>query len=299
MTVTVDAQRPAPNHPLGSEAQATPHYQAELSAVASPTPTPQAQVAATVPVIFSHLASSTTRNLDRGEPLYLQGEAAASTYVVEAGLVALSLNARPDRERIIGLAGPGDLVGALTASQGEYLESAHALSQGVAVRTVPVDQLAEASATATAEVNAAMSRAAGEHLARLTRLLEDSETPVPTRVARTLLRLGDRFGQGIDDAGTGAGSEPAGSNRVGSDRPGSDRPGSDRLGADRRRNRRVRLTLPLTHETIANMVGAARETTTSTIEQMRRSGLVHGTRGRYVIDVDGLTDYANETAAAS
>jgi CRP-like cAMP-binding protein len=89
------------------------------------------------------------------------------------------------------------------------------------------------------------------------------------------LRLGDRFGQSIDD-------------------------GTVASGADRRApSRRVRLTLPLTHETIASMVGAARETTTSTIEQMRRKGLVHGTRGRYVIDVDGLTEYANEAAAAS
>ena len=287
MTVTVDAQRLAPNHPLGSEAQATPHYQAELNAPASPTPTSRAQVAATVPVIFSQLASTTTRNLDKGEPLYIQGEVATSTYVVEAGLVALSLNARPDRERIIGLAGPGDLVGALTTGQGEYLESAHALSQGVAIRTVPVDQLTDGSTTLTAEESAAMSRAAGQHLANLTRLLEDSETPVPARVARTLLRLGDRFGQWVEDGNAAAVTERSAGHR------------SQSAGSGRRAGRRVRLTLPLTHETIANMVGAARETTTSTIEQMRRGGLVHGTRGRYVIDVDGLTDYANEAAAAS
>lgn len=288
MTVTVDAQRQAPNHPLGSEAQATPHYQAELNAPASPTPTPQAQVAATVPVIFSQLASTTTRNLDKGEPLYLQGEAATTTYVVEAGLVALSLNARPDRERIIGLAGPGDLVGALTTGQGEYLESAHALSQGVAIRSVPVERLTDGSTPLTAEESVAMSRAAGEHLANLTRLVEDSETSVPTRVARTLLRLGDRFGQWVEDGGASAAADRATGHRRQS--PGS---------SGRRAGRRVRLTLPLTHETIANMVGAARETTTSTIEQMRRGGLLHGTRGRYVIDVDGLTDYANEAAAAS
>lgn len=286
MTVTVDAQRLAPNHPLGSEAPATPHYQAELSASASPTPTPRAQGAATVPVIFSQLASATTRNLDKGEPLYMQGEAATATYVVEAGLVALSLNARPDRERIIGLAGPGDLVGALTAGQGEYLESAHALSQGVAIRTVPIDRWTDGSASLTAEESAAMSRAAGVHLANLTRLVEDSETPVPTRVARTLLRLGDRFGQRVDDGCASADRAP-------------DHRSQSLGGSGRRAGPRVRLTLPLTHETIASMVGAARETTTSTIEQMRRGGLVHGTRGRYVIDVDGLTDYANDAAASS
>lgn len=288
MTVTVDAHRQAPNHPLGSEAQATPHYQAELIAAASPTPTSQAHVAATVPVIFSHVSSATTRTLGKGEQLYLQGEAAMSTYVVEAGLVALSLNARPDRERIIGLAGPGDLVGALTAGQSEYLESAHALSQGVAIRTVIVERLADGRAPLTAEMTAALSRAAGEHLASLTRLLEDSDTPVPTRVARTLLRLGDRFGHSIDDGSTAAGSAGV-----------SGHDGRPLRGAGRRAGRRVRLTLPLTHETIASMVGAARETTTTTIEQLRRGGLVHGTRGRYVIDVDGLTAYANEAASAS
>ena len=269
MTVTVDAQRQAPNHPLGSEAQATPHYQAELIAAASPTPTPQAHEAATVPVILSHVSGSPSRTLDRGEPLYQQGEEAVSTYIIEAGLIALSLNARPDRERIIGLAGPGDLLGALTIDQDEYLESAHALSQGVSVRAVLVDQLS-GSTTAAAAVTDAMSRAAGEQLTRLTRLLEDTETPVPARVARTLLRLGERFGHSLDAVGTGAQS-----------------------------GHRVRLTLPLTHETIANMVGAARETTTSTIEQLRRKDLVHGTRGRYVLDVAGLAEFASETASAT
>ena len=270
MTVTVDAQRQAPNHPLGSEAQATPPYHAEPTAAASPTPMQQAHEAATVPVILRNVADSTSRTLDRGEPLYLQGEDAASTYVVEAGLVALSLNARPDRERIIGLAGPGDLLGALTAGQLEYLESAHALSHGVAIRTVPIDQHATVDGSGTPVLTAALSHAAGEHLMRLTRLLEDSETPVPARVARTLLRLGERFGQSLD-AGDGA----------------------------THGTHRVRLTLPLTHETIANMVGAARETTTSTIEQLRRKGLVQGTRGRYVLDVVGLADFAHDATAAS
>src|SRR5690606_8212155 len=270
MTVTVDAQRQAPNHPLGSEAQATPHYQAELIAAASPTPTPQAHEAATVPVIFSHVSGSSSRNLDRGEHLYFQGEEAASTYVVEAGLVALSLNARPDRERIIGLAGPGDLLGALTTNQTEYLESAHALSQGVVIMAVTIENMVGSDVAATSAVADAMSRAAGEHLTRLTRLLEDSEAPVPARVARTLLRLGERFGQSLDGIG-GSTSDV----------------------------QRIRLTLPLTHETIASMVGAARETTTSTIEQLRRKGLVHGTRGRYVLDVTGLTDFANEAATTS
>lgn len=274
MTVTVDAHRTAPNHPLGSDAPATPHYLAEPNPVASPTPMPQAHRAATVPVISAHLPASAVRYLAKGEPLYLQGEAAVVTYLVEEGLVALSLATRPDRERIVGLAGPGDLVGALTADQREYLESAHALSHGAAVRGVTLGQPL-AGHEPSAELADALSRAAGEHMVQLTRLLEDSEVPVPARVARTLLRLGERFGQSIDHDG--------GMSRAQTSRP----------------RQVVRLTLPLTHETIAGMVGAARETTTSTIEQLRRRGLVHGTRGRYVLDVAGLTAYANEAAAVS
>lgn len=101
----------------------------------------------------------------------------------------------------------------------------------------------------------ALFAAAGMRLASLHDALEEADLPVRTRLARVLSRLGQRFGQ-----------------------PGPD--GS------------LRLTLPVTHETLAGLVGAARETTTSLMSELRRAGAVEGTRGRYRLRVDTLVTIA-------
>ena len=62
--------------------------------------------------------------------------------------------------------------------------------------------------------------------------------------------------------------------------------------------RDVRLTLPLTHDSLAAMVGAARETTTAVLGEMRDGGLVAGTRGRYSFNLESLSDYAVEASFA-
>lgn len=96
--------------------------------------------------------------------------------------------------------------------------------------------------------------AAGKQLGYVREALEDSELPVGARLARMFLRLGQRFGNMSDD--------------------------------------HVHITLPLTHENFAAMVGAARETTTALLSEMRAEGVIHGTRGRYNFDHNLLSDYA-------
>jgi CRP-like cAMP-binding protein len=100
--------------------------------------------------------------------------------------------------------------------------------------------------------------AAGKQLSYLRDALEDSELPVSARLARMFLRLGQRFGNVSDD--------------------------------------NVNITLPLTHENFASMVGAARETTTALLSEMRSEGVIHGTRGRYNFDHNVLSDYAVSAA---
>ena len=199
------------------------------------------------------------QSLDKGELLYMQGDAAAAAYLVESGLLALSIAARPGRERIVGLAGPGDIIGAHSEGLVRYLDTAAALSQEVNV--VRLDLGGQAISQFGADVRYLLGVAAVQHLERLTNQLEDAEAPVPARVALTFLRLAERFGQATAEGAT-------------------------------------RLTLPLTHDTIASMVGAARETTSTTIEQLRKLGLVTGTRGRYVVRGDGLRAFAELAANA-
>ena len=185
--------------------------------------------------------------LGRGEVLYRAGEPAASSFAVDAGLLKLSLALASGRERIVGVAGPGDLIGALTPHGAAYGETAEALGAAVSVRRLDPRR---------PEHTDALTRAADTHLGWLRQALEEVDLPVAARLARTLVRLGDRFGQRGDDG-------------------------------------RVRLTLPLTHEHLAALIGAARETTTVTLSELRQRGLLEGTRGRYQFDPARLRDAAH------
>jgi CRP/FNR family transcriptional regulator, cyclic AMP receptor protein len=188
------------------------------------------------------------RELVKGERLYGAGDPADTVFRVDQGLVKLSIDVPYGRERIVGVAGPGDLIGALTPAQIALRESAEALSASVVVTVVPRMQ--------ASDFERALFRAAGDQLARVTVALEDGELPVGARLARALLRLGERFGQ-LSEGGV------------------------------------VRLTLPLTHENLAALIGAARETTTAALGDLRRLGLLEGTRGRYRFRREPLVTYAH------
>ena len=193
-----------------------------------------------------------SRILCKGETLYRDGDVADTTYRVEEGLLKLSIDLLTGKERIVSVAGPGDYIGALTPAHSHYDETAQALSQEVRVSVIPSDTLSEALKTEVAS-------AAGQHMNRLRDALEDGELPVPSRLARTFVRLGERFGHVNEEEN-------------------------------------VRLTLPLTHDNFAAMVGAARETTTAVLSEMRDEGVLEGTRGRYHFNLNDLSDYASNAA---
>ncbi len=187
--------------------------------------------------------------LARGDVLYRAGDPAAVAFAVDTGLLKLAIASPTGRERIVGVVGPGDVLGALSPVTTIYAETAEALSVSVAVRALDERRPDHADVVADA---------AGVHLSRLQHALEDVDLPVAARLARALVRLGERFGQRAED-GT------------------------------------VRLTLPLTHEHLAALIGAARETTTLTLSELRQRGLVEGTRGRYRFDPARLREAAHGT----
>lgn len=56
----------------------------------------------------------------------------------------------------------------------------------------------------------------------------------------------------------------------------------------------MQLTLPLTHDHLAAMIGAARETTTAALSEMRERGALSGTRGQYSFDPSELRAYVRD-----
>ena len=196
------------------------------------------------------LPDALLREFRKGDVLYHAQDEAVSLYQIDEGLLKLSLELPTGRERITQLVGPGDYIGAL-ASAPYYGERAEALSAKVGVR-----EIARENADALLP---ALLGATGEQLQRVRDSLEDTDLPVAARLARTLLRLGQRFGHTTE---TG----------------------------------RVHLTLPLTHDTLAALVGAARETTTALIGEMRAEGVLSGTRGRYSFEQGALLEFAYSAA---
>lgn len=200
--------------------------------------------------IVNGAAQYSHRIFGKNEYLFHPQTSASHAWFIDQGMVALTLDAVSDRQRLLGLAGPGDVIGALAPNLNEYTHGAVALSGQVVARLLPLHD---------PDLAQPLAAAAGQHIARLTWALEDAAQPVPARLARTLLRLGQRFGQQTDS------------------------------GA-------VRLTLPITHDTLAALVGAARETTTSIIQQLRHDGLLQGTRGSYRYMPGALQEYAQQAA---
>ena len=189
--------------------------------------------------------------LAAGETLYHQGDSAESAYLVTSGLLSLKVGARVGRERLVDLAGPGDVVGALSAEQAAYLDTAAALGPGTRVSALV------AGSSAAQELR---EQAAAQRLERLTQQLEEVDSPVAARVARAFARLAERL---VQEVAAGM----------------------------------VRLTLPPTPDTLAGLVGAARETTSAAVAELRRRGLIAGTRGRYLVLPRALLDFAHEASA--
>jgi CRP/FNR family transcriptional regulator, cyclic AMP receptor protein len=192
------------------------------------------------------------RVLGKGDTLYYSGDEADTVYRVEEGLLKLSIDLVTGKERITSIAGPGDFIGAITPAHVTYQETAEALSPNVVLQ-------ATSSKTMSEDLKEQLSAAAGVQLSRMRDTLEDSELPVPSRLARTFVRLGQRFGNISED-------------------------------------KTVHLTLPLTQDNLAAIVGAARETTTAILSEMREDGLLEGTRGHYSFNMATLNDFASEAA---
>jgi CRP/FNR family transcriptional regulator, cyclic AMP receptor protein len=192
------------------------------------------------------------RVLSKGDTLYYSGDEADTVYRVEEGLLKLSIDLITGKERITGIAGPGDYIGAITPAHTNYHETAEALSQQVVLQAAAKNEL-------SSDIKEDVGTAAGNQLARMRDSLEDTELPVPARLARTFVRLGERFGNVAED-------------------------------------KTVHLTLPLTQDNLAAIVGAARETTTAILSEMREDGLLEGTRGHYSFNMTTLNDFASEAA---
>ncbi len=191
----------------------------------------------------------------RGQALFTEGDIAERIFIVERGWVMISSIAAGGREIVLGLRGPGDVIGDLSALDGAP-RSATALAVGDVEATVSPGS-ALARALADAEIASDFLRILAARLRDADRKrLEFAALDTLGRVASRLLELGERFGE---ETGNG-----------------------------------IEVELPLSQEQLASWCGASREATVKALGALRALGCVAtGRRSVVIHDAAALRRHAN------
>lgn len=176
------------------------------------------------------------REYGRGRVILQPGKPSDLIFIIKEGRVKVSTYSREGREQILAILEPGDLFGE-QALVGEY-EPAHmeALEDTIVcgVRRKDFEEVLHRHPPTALRIISALAE-------RLRLAEEEIENlvlrDVPGRLASALLRLGEAYGVRHPETGP------------------------------------IRLTLRLTHQDLASMIGATRETVTTILTRFRDEGL--------------------------
>jgi len=190
----------------------------------------------------------------RGQALFTQGDRAERVFVIEQGVVTISSVAAGGREIVLGLRGPGDVIGDLSALDGAP-RSATALAAGeVEATVVPGSALIRAVSDPGTAMD--LLRVLAIRLRDADRKrLEFAALGTLGRVAWRLEELGERFGKQTADG--------------------------------------IEVELPLSQEQLASWCGASREATVKALAALRTLGAISTARRSVLIrDIEALRRHA-------
>jgi CRP/FNR family cyclic AMP-dependent transcriptional regulator len=195
------------------------------------------------------------RAFRRGHALFAEGDLGERVFLIERGWVTLRSTGPDGVEMILGLRGPGEVVGEMSAFDGAPRTATALAVDAVEAIVAPARSVA---AVVQSDVGAA------NDLARIlsARLRESDRQRVEylvldtlARVARRLLDLADRFGQPVPDG--------------------------------------TRVELPLSQEELASWCGSSREATVKALRTLREvGGISTGRRVVTVHDREALSRHA-------
>lgn len=195
----------------------------------------------------------------RGDFLFRAGDRCTGLTMMMKGQVKLTRLAPNGQERILYIAGPGDLLGT------NFLDpEAIFSSDGVCMDEVVICPVSrphvEQVAKELPNVPLKLAQVLSERLSHLEDQLELSAAPVNIRLGRTLLWLTQRFGQA---AGQGW----------------------------------HQVSVELRQEDLAAICGSTRVTVTHTLGELRDLGFVEGTRGSYKVKLEALQHHLEDLEA--
>nr|BAL58695.1 transcriptional regulator, Crp/Fnr family [Candidatus Acetothermum autotrophicum] len=186
------------------------------------------------------------RQYKRGEVIYLPGDPNTTVYFLKKGRVKLVYLDERGRKLTIAICRPGQPFGELVLSDRRepYRFIAQAL-EDCELCLIPKDDLVR-FAQERPQLALRLTKWVGQQFRELQIKLEDLLfKDVPTRLVHLLERLAREEGQ----------QTPEG----------------------------TEIALKLTHQEIAELIGSTRETTTLLLNQLRRAGVLHRRRGRWLV----------------
>jgi CRP-like cAMP-binding protein len=193
------------------------------------------------------------RHFDAGTPLFLEGDIGASVIVVRSGHVKVFATSADGHERVLAIAGPGDVLGELSAIDAQPRSASGTALESTVAQVVATDEfrafLGNTPRAALALVLQVISRVRDSDRIRV----EFGALDTAGRIAARLVELAETTGETSDQG--------------------------------------IRLTLPLTQDDLAGWVSASREAVARALASFRRRGLITtGRRDITVIDLPGLRD---------
>lgn len=210
---------------------------------------------------LSTISRSSTMSFSRGQQVFRPGQGAEFIYIVRSGVVRLYKSLPDGRSINLGLLGPGSVFTQELDPDGLSSGSTAEALVDASVSTVSADDLAtliQRSPELAASVVHGMSRRLSE-MHILTEHLLARDTSV--RLASTLLALARGFG----------------------------RPTADGLTA---------ITLPITHQSLANMIGSNRVTVTRKLLELQEQGAVRSLgRNSLAVSPERLLAHAQAAGA--
>jgi CRP/FNR family transcriptional regulator len=204
------------------------------------------------PSALNEIAARTVqRKYRKGSVLFVQGESGERCFVIVSGTVKISAFHPEGREAVLAVLGPGDIFGEL-ALFGQSERSADATAiEDAELLSLDADSLNAAIANHH-QIGTALLHVLGQRLRQSNEAFQDiAFFDVPGRVARRLADLADAHG--IDQA------------------------------------EGVLIDIALSQESLAQMVGATRESVNKALALLKRRGLVARVGRRYIVsDVERL-----------
>jgi len=187
----------------------------------------------------------------RGETIYLPGDPSDTIFFLRKGRVKLAYLDESGKRLTLMICGRGEPFGEMALAGEEQRTLIAEALENVELCAVSKEELLR-FAEETPSLSLRITKLVGLRFLEIENRLEDLIfKDVHTRLARLLVKLGDRYGV-PDDGG-------------------------------------VRIDIKITHQDIAELIGSARETTSVALGEFQQEGLIEKSRSRiFLKDLEGL-----------